>query len=76
MRQSWEYATYCDFGDPTRRERITKHFSKDAALRAFKRWRLWYSHEGLIPDRHLWRCWQEKRDTREIINDTGSVWHV
>lgn len=72
----WEYATYCDYGNPNHRTRITRHFSKAAAIRAFKRWRTWYSHEGGRPERHLWRCWQEKRSTNEIINDTGSVWHT
>jgi hypothetical protein len=77
-RSKWdyEYRTFCDFGTPGRRDVIANHFSLAAAQKAFKRWKKWYSYEGNISGRHLYRCWQEKRYTNEIINDTGSPWEI
>lgn len=69
---SWEYATYCNFGD-SRKRRVSRHFSRRAADRAFQRLRKIYSHEGRMPDRENWRCWQENRAGDHIINDTGYI---
>jgi hypothetical protein len=60
-------------GRQGRKERIGRHFSREAANRAFKRLRKIYSHESNIVDRENWRCWQESRDMTEIINDTKEL---
>jgi hypothetical protein len=68
---NWDYATYCDFGDETKKRRISKHFSLTAADRAFKRLSAIYSHRSRISSRENWRLWQENRAGDHIINDTG-----
>jgi hypothetical protein len=54
--------TYCDFGEPPRKDEIRRHGSVDTAQRAFKRVAKIYA------DLWGWRCWQETSDG-VIIND-------
>jgi len=60
----WVAVTLCNFGDPGRRETVTKHYSVDAALRAFSKTEKIYGRNG--------RCWQEDRDGL-VINDNGKA---
>ena len=54
--------TYCDFGEPPRKDSIGRHGSVETAKRAFKRTAKIYA------DLWGWRCWQETIQG-EIIND-------
>ena len=61
MKMSWkgrkgnecEVITYCDFGDPNRKEELTRHKNLDTAKRQFRRIKQIYT------DIHGWDCWQE-----------------
>lgn len=54
--------TYCDFGDPARKEIIYNHTSVATAQRAFSRLARIYNKL------HGWRCWQETTQG-DIINE-------
>jgi hypothetical protein len=54
--------TYCDFGDPNRRDVISSHFTVAAAQRRFRRIARIYS------DLHGWRVWQENAASGEVLN--------
>jgi hypothetical protein len=61
-KDDWVARTLCDYGDKTRKDTITHHFSEEAAFRSFEKINNIYGKE--------WRCWQEARDGR-IINDNN-----
>lgn len=60
----WVARTLCDFGNPNRRSELSKHYSLEAANRAFPRLVRIYG------DIHHWRVWQEDR-AGKILNDTA-----
>lgn len=72
-RYAWEYATFCNYGELGRKRVVSRHFSRAAADKAFKRLRKAFSHEAREFSRENWRCWQENRAGDQIINDTEYV---
>lgn len=69
-KYNWDYRTLCDFGTHGRKQTISRHYSLQAAQRAFKQLKKYYSRESFDGNKILWRCWQENR-AGDIINDTG-----
>jgi len=71
---TWVIATYSDHGQFNRRVRMCRHYSEEAAAKAWKKIVRWHGPRaaGAIGSGIGWRMWQERRDTNEIINDTGS----
>lgn len=63
-KSDWEAITLCNFGDPTRREIIARHYSILAALNQYKKIEKIYG-------RNSFRCWQETKEGA-IINDNDS----
>lgn len=55
-------ATYCDFGEPERKDELSRHKNWDTAKRQFKRISRIYT--GI----HGWRCWQEEVEDAKINN--------
>lgn len=58
----WIARTYCNFGDPNRKEALRDHYSLDAAFRAYEKINKIYGRSG--------RCWQETREG-VVINDNN-----
>ncbi|NDD52321.1 hypothetical protein EBZ39_00315 [bacterium] len=58
-KNDWCAVTLCDFGEPGRRDVISRHFFMETALRGFKRINQVYGRAG-------WNCWQEDRE-RNVI---------
>lgn len=54
-KDDWIAQTFCDFGEPGRKDVITQHFFIETAKRGFQRVSKIYSQQG-------WHCWQEDRD--------------
>lgn len=67
-QDEWVAVTLTDFGDRNRRTEIRRHYSVDAALRAFK-------EICKIYGRNNERCWQETREG-EILNDSLEKTHA
>jgi len=59
-KSDWVARTFCDFGDVSRRDVLTNHYSIKAANRAFEGTAKIYSRFG--------RVWQEDREGK-VIND-------
>lgn len=55
----WVAQTFCDFGEPNRRDVITQHFFLETARRGFQRVVKIYTQQG-------WHCWQEDKEGNVI----------
>jgi hypothetical protein len=78
-KYQWVIATYCDYGVFNRRSIMNRHYSEEAAAKAWKKLMAWYADRGnsVTP---IYRIWQERREylpfeQREIVNDTGNYGH-
>lgn len=73
MRYGWIIATYTDHGQFNRRVRMCRHYSEEAAAKAWKRLIRWHGPRSRsTASSGGWRIWQERRYDNVIINDTGS----
>jgi hypothetical protein len=79
-KYQWVIATYCDYGAFNRRSIMGRHYSEEAAAKAWKRYAAWHAGNIRAGSTPVYRVWQERRDytpfeQREIVNDTGNYGH-
>ena len=66
----FEAFTYCDFGEPPRKDRLSRHLTAHTARRHFRHFRKIYG--GPKPGGGVWRLWQEDREGN-ILSDTNQA---